>query len=261
MSGGNGAKHFAPEIDSSLQEVNVVPVPSLRFELGDPTRLVETMLFQDRSEAGRQLAARLVGYANRPDVLVLALPRGGVPVAFEVAVALNAPLDVFLVRKLGVPGQPELAMGAIASGGVRVINDDVVAYLKIPDAVIEAVAAEELLELQRRERAYRGDRRLPSLGGNTAILVDDGLATGSTMRAAVAAARKQRPAWIVVAVPAAPASTLRELRAEADEIVCLATPELFRAVGGCYRSFSQTTDEEVRDLLEQSLAQQRAMSP
>lgn len=256
-----GQRYNAFLIDSSLQAVNAAPVASLRFELGDARKLVETMLFQDRSEAGRQLAARLAGYANRTDVLVLALPRGGVPVAFEVAVALDVPLDVFLVRKLGVPGQPELAMGAIASGGVCVINDDVVDYLKIPDAVIEAVAAEELLELQRRERAYRGDRRLPSLGGNTAILVDDGLATGSTMRAAVVAARKQRPAWIVVAVPVAPVSTLRELRAEADEIVCLARPEPFRAVGGCYRSFPQTTDEEVRDLLEKSLAQQNAMSP
>jgi putative phosphoribosyl transferase len=208
--------------------------------------------FRDRIEAGRLLAEKLAAYANRPDVLVLALPRGGVPVGFEVARALNVPLDIFLVRKLGVPGHEELAMGAIASGGVRVLNDDVVRYLRIPDEIIDTVAEKEQQELDRRERAYRGDRAAPEIRGRTIILVDDGLATGSTMRAAAAALRKQQPEQIVVAVPIAAPETCDEFRAEVDEIVCAVTPEPFYAVGIWYEDFSQTSDEEVRDLLEQA---------
>jgi predicted phosphoribosyltransferase len=210
------------------------------------------MLFRNRTEAGQLLAARLTAYANRPDVLVLALPRGGVPVASEVARALQAPLDVFLVRKLGVPGHEELAMGAIASGGVRVLNEEVVHALEIPEEVIAIVAAEERQELERRERTYRGDRPAPDVRGRTVILVDDGLATGSTMRAAVAALRRQRPARIVVAVPVGSSETCAELQAEADEAVCARTPEPFYAVGFWYKDFAQTTDEEVHDLLERA---------
>jgi predicted phosphoribosyltransferase len=207
------------------------------------------MLFRDRTEAGRVLADKLMKYANRPDVLVLALPRGGVPVAFEVAQALNAPLDVFLVRKLGLPGHEELAMGAIASGGVRVLNDDVVRALNIPDEVIDEVAAEEQRELERRERMYRGDRPPPDVRGRTVILIDDGLATGSTMRAAVAALRQLGPSRIVVAVPVAAPETCQELQDEVDETICARTPDPFYAVGLWYHDFSQTTDEEVHDLL------------
>ena len=205
--------------------------------------------FRDRAEAGRVLAEKLEAYANRSDVVVLALPRGGVPVAFEVARKLNAPLDVFLVRKLGVPGHAELAMGAIASGGVRVLNEDVVDYLRIPDEVIDAVAAEEQRELDRRERAYRGYAGAPDVRGRTVILVDDGLATGSSMRAAVIALREQQPARIIVAVPVAARATCDEFRSQVDEIVCAVTPEPFRAVGLWYEDFSQTSDEEVRNLL------------
>ena len=213
------------------------------------------MLFQDRTEAGQRLAEELTAYADRPDVLVLALPRGGVPVAFEVARALKAPLDVFLVRKLGVPGHEELAMGAIASGGVRVLSHQVVSALGIGEAQIESIAAEETRELERRERAYRGDRPPPDVRGRTVILVDDGLATGATMRAAIAALREQGPAEIVVAVPTAAASTCDELRSEVDEVVCAITPEPFYAVGLWYRDFSQTTDDEVRELLERAAEQ------
>ncbi|MBI2821974.1 MAG: phosphoribosyltransferase [Acidobacteria bacterium] len=216
------------------------------------------MSFRDRTEAGRLLAARLGSYANRSDVLVLGLPRGGVPVAFEVARALNAPLDVFLVRKLGVPGHEELAMGAIASGGVRVVNDDVVGYLQIQESTIEAIAARESVELQRRERLYRADRPRPTVSGRTVLVIDDGLATGSSMRAAVAALRPQQPARLVVAVPVAPLSTCRDLQAMVDEVVCLSTPEPFDGVGRWYENFAQITDGEVRDLLERSLAQPRA---
>jgi predicted phosphoribosyltransferase len=205
--------------------------------------------FRDRGEAGRLLAAKLVAYANRPDVLVLALPRGGVPVAFEVAHALNVPLDVFVVRKLGVPGHEELAMGAVATGGVRVLNDQVVQGLRIPDHVIDAVAAQEQLELARRERLYRGGRPPPEVRGRTVILVDDVLATGATMHAAIEALRQQQPARIVVAVPTAAPETCEALRAEVDEVICAITPEPFYAVGLWYEDFSQTTDEEVRDLL------------
>jgi putative phosphoribosyl transferase len=210
------------------------------------------MIYRNRIDAGKQLAARLGEYADRDDVLVLALPRGGVPVAFEVAKALQAPLDVFLVRKLGVPGHEELAMGAIATGGVRVLNDDVVNYLRIPDDEIDAVAELELKELERREQAYRGKRAEPEVRGKTVILVDDGLATGSTMRAAAVALREQNPAKIVVAVPVSAAQTCDEYRMGVDEIVCAKTPEPFMGVGMWYRDFSQTTDEEVSDLLERS---------
>jgi putative phosphoribosyl transferase len=210
------------------------------------------MLFANRREAGRILAWLLMKYADRDDVLVLALPRGGVPVGFEVAHALKAPLDVFIVRKLGVPGHDELAMGAIASGGVRVLNDDVVISLELEPEVIDAVAAREEKELARRERLYRGARPAPDVHGRTVILVDDGLATGSTMRAAVAALRKQGPARIVVAVPVAAPETCEEFKTEVDEAVCAATPRMFNGVGRWYDDFSQTTDEEVHDLLAQA---------
>ncbi|HET6892972.1 MAG TPA: phosphoribosyltransferase [Pyrinomonadaceae bacterium] len=213
------------------------------------------MIFQDRSEAGKYLATQLARFTNRDDVLVLALPRGGVPVAYEVARALNAPLDIYLVRKLGVPGHEELAMGAIASGGVRVLNEDVVRYLRIPKSVIDSVAAIELEELERREREYRGDRPEPDVRGKTVILVDDGLATGSTMRAAAEALRQQQPARIVVAVPVSAPQTCDEYRMGVDEIVCAVTPEPFYGVGQWYVDFSQTTDEEVRQLLAKAQAE------
>jgi predicted phosphoribosyltransferase len=209
--------------------------------------------FRDRREAGRLLAVKLAAYADRPDLLVLALPRGGVPVAHEVARALNAPLDVFLVRKLGVPGYEELAMGAVATGGVRVLNDQVVRGLHITDDVIEAVTAQEQRELARRERAYRGDRPPPDVRGRIAILVDDGLATGATMHAAVKALRQQQPARIVVAVPTAAPETCEEFKVEVDDVVCAITREPFYSVGLWYEDFSQTTDEEVRDLLSRSV--------
>ncbi len=210
------------------------------------------MQFRDRVEAGRYLAEKLKDYAHRPDVLVLALPRGGVPVAYEVARALHAPLDVFLVRKLGVPGHEELAMGAIATGGVRVLNEELVDSLRIPDQVIEDVTAKELAELKRREQVYRDGRSAPQIRGRTVILVDDGLATGSTMRAATIALQQQNPAHVVVAVPVAVAETCDAFRAFVDEIICAVTPEPFYAVGLWYRDFSQTTDEEVRELLKQA---------
>ena len=208
--------------------------------------------FRDRQQAGRLLSRQLRAYADRTDVLVLGLPRGGVPVAFEVAKSLHAPLDVFLVRKLGVPGQEELAMGAIAAGGVRVINEEVVRAMNISPHVIDSVAAKEALELERRDRLYRGDRPAPDVAGRTVILVDDGLATGSSMRAAVAALRERKPRRIVVAVPIAAVPTEREFRTEVDEIVCFATPEPFFSVGFWYEDFSQMTDEEIRDLLERA---------
>lgn len=202
--------------------------------------------FRDRRQAGRALAALLRGYEGREDCLVLALPRGGVPVAREVADALRLPLDVYVVRKLGAPGHPELAMGAIATGGVRVLNREVVDALNVPEDTIAAVAADEQHELQRREREYRGDRAAPRLEGRTVILVDDGLATGASMRAAVAAVRSSDPGRIVVAVPVAAAETCREIEELADEVVCARTPEPFQAVGMWYDDFEQVTDAQVR---------------
>jgi len=210
------------------------------------------MRFRSRTEAGQQLARQLTRYAHRSVVLVLALPRGGVPVGYEVALALQAPLDVFIVRKLGVPDRQELAMGAIASGGLRVLNRSVVEGLNIPDEIIEAVAARELRELERRERAYRGDRTAPEVQGRTVILVDDGIATGSTMTAAIEALRQREASRIVVAVPTAAFSTACEMRRDVDELVAVMTPADFTGVGQWYEDFSQTTDAEVRDLLKRS---------
>jgi putative phosphoribosyl transferase len=210
------------------------------------------MRFQDRHDAGRALAERLAHYAGRSDLLVLALPRGGVPVGHEVARALGAPLDVFLVRKLGVPGQEELAMGALASGGVLVRNREVIDALGITDDELRDVAGHEQQELRRRERLFRGDRPPPAVAGRTVILVDDGLATGSTMRAAVAALRRMGPSRIVVAVPVGAGDTCAEFAAVADEVVCAQTPDPFMAVGMWYEDFTQTTDDEVRQLLEQA---------
>src|SRR5437773_9083266 len=207
------------------------------------------MYFRNRADAGRQLADKLMNYAARPDVLLLGLPRGGVPVAYEVAQVLGAPLDVFLVRKLGVPGHEELAMGAIASGGVRVLNRDVVDALQIPDYVLDDVAATELHELERREAMYRDKHPMLEVRGKTVILVDDGLATGSTMRAATTALRRQGPASIVVGVPVSSPETCDEFRDEVDDIVCAITPEPLYGVGLWYQDFSPTTDGEVRDLL------------
>ena len=208
------------------------------------------MFFQDRRDAGRQLATRLMSYAGRLDVQVLGLPRGGVPVAAEVALALRLPLDVLVVRKLGVPGQRELAMGAVAAGGVRVLNEEIVRDLDISPAVIERVAEVEGKELARRERAYRGTRPALNLKERIVLLIDDGLATGATMRAAVVAVRAQRPARVVVAVPVGAVETCVSLQELADDVICLRTPEPLEAIGYWYRNFSQTTDEEVCDLLE-----------
>jgi putative phosphoribosyl transferase len=207
------------------------------------------MLFCDRTDAGRLLARSLAHYAGRVDTVVLGLPRGGVPVAFEVAKALAAPLDVFIVRKLGVPGQEELAMGATASGNVRVLNEGLIRDLAISEETIASVAAKEERELQRREQLYRGGRMPLQISGKNVILVDDGLATGSTMRAAVLALRRLSPARIVVAVPVAAGSSCEEFKDEVDEIVCATTPEPFYSVGQWYERFSQTTDEEVQDFL------------
>lgn len=218
-------------------------------------------MFRDRAEAGRALAARLMGFAGRGDVVVLALPRGGVVVGYEIAQALNAPLDVFVVCKLGTPGQPELAMGAIASGGIIELNQDVVHGLNISDDVIRAVAAQEQQEVERREREYRGNRPPLPLRHYAVILVDDGLATGSTMRAAVIAVRDRDPASIVVAVPVAAAPTCEELRSESevDHVICLLTPDHFQSVGQWYHEFPQVSDEEVRSLLERSAAEERPL--
>ena len=207
-------------------------------------------LFKDRRDAGVQLAAKLAAYANDPSVLVLGLPRGGVPVAYEVSRALSAPLDVFVVRKLGVPGHRELAMGAIASGGVRVLNEEVLRVLNISSAMIDMVAAQEQKELERQQRLYRGDAPFPELSGRKIIVVDDGLATGSTMRAAVRALRQSEPARIIVAAPVAAAETYGSLGREADEVVCCEVPESFYAVSMWYEEFGQTSDQEVRDLLQ-----------
>jgi predicted phosphoribosyltransferase len=217
---------------------------------GEP--VMEVPFFDDRSEAGRLLARKLAGYADRPDVLVLALPRGGVPVAAEVARYLGAPFDVFLVRKLGLPGQEELAMGAIASGDTCVLNDRVLEMLEVSPETLATVVAQERRELERRERAYRGDRPPVDVRDRIVILVDDGLATGSSMRAAIAALRRCHPARIVVAVPVGAAETCAGLQSFADDVVCLRSPEPFHAVGLWYRDFRQTSDEKVRDLLHES---------
>jgi predicted phosphoribosyltransferase len=206
--------------------------------------------FRDRTEAGRLLAELLREYAGRDDVIVLALPRGGVPVGYEVAQALGAPLDVFVVRKLGVPGHEELAMGAVATGGLLVLDEGLVRALGIPEEELRRVVEAELREVERRDAAYRGSREPPDLEGKTVILVDDGLATGSTMRAAALAVRRMNPARIVVAVPVAAEETCDSFRDVVDDIVCGVTPSPFRAVGLWYEDFSQTTDEEVRELLE-----------
>ena len=206
-------------------------------------------LFQNRREAGRRLAERLQAYAGAAGAVVLGLPRGGLPVAAEVADALGCPLDVLVVRKLGVPGHEELAMGAVASGGRRVVNEEIVHDLRLTPDTVERVAARELAELERRERVFRGDRAPPRLEGKTVILVDDGIATGATMRSAVAAVRSSAPARVVVATPVAAAESLTRLEGEADEIVCLATPDPFLAVGRWYLDFPQTGDDEVRELL------------
>lgn len=207
------------------------------------------MQFRDRDEAGALLAAKLMAYANKPDVIVLALPRGGVPVGAQVAKKLKVPFDVFVVRKLGLPGHPELAMGAIASGGVRVFNGDVVNALRIPDEVINAVTAEEYQELKRREQSYRDDLPQPEVEGKTVIIVDDGIATGSTMVAAISALRQLNAGRVVVATPTAARSTYDYLRQNADDVVAVIVPEEFYGVGQWYEDFSQTSDEEVHRLL------------
>jgi putative phosphoribosyl transferase len=209
---------------------------------------------QDRIQAGRLLGSALGAYRGRSDVVVLALPRGGVPVACEVAEALGAQVDLIIVRKLGTPGQEELAMGAIASGGVRVLNRDVIEPLRIPERVIAEVERRERAEIERREHAYRGQRPRPEVAGQCVILVDDGVATGATMRAAIAALRQAKPSRLVVAVPVAPPDTVEVLRGEADEVVCLATPEPFMAIGCWYVAFPQLSDEEVRSRLARSWA-------
>jgi putative phosphoribosyl transferase len=208
--------------------------------------------FRDRVEAGRRLAAALERYAGRPKLLVLALPRGGVPVGYQVARALNAPLDIMLVRKLGVPGHEELAMGAIAPGGIRILSDEVIAAFAVTQRDIAAIAAQEQDELDRQEETYRDGRPLPIIRDRTVVLVDDGLATGSTMRAAALAIRAQEPAHLVVAVPVAPAETCAALKREADEVICLISPEPFFAVGNWYEDFAQVDDDEVHQLLERA---------
>jgi predicted phosphoribosyltransferase len=215
-------------------------------------------VFADRRHAGRELAAALAAKPDfrRLDAVVLALPRGGVPVAFEIAAALDAPLGVFVVRKLGVPGHRELALGAIASGGIRILNDDVVHKLSIAEETIAKVAAQELKELQRRERLYHGAHPLPPIAGHSAVLVDDGLATGATMRAAIHAVRLHRPTRVTVAVPVAAPDTCLGIRDEADDVVCLTTPERFQAVASWYRVFDQTDDEEVQMLLNEAWRRQ-----
>jgi len=208
--------------------------------------------FRNRAEAGRLLAHKLEQYRNMPGLLVLGLPRGGVPVAYAVAIALNAPLDILLVRKLGVPGQDELAMGAIASNGILILNNSVIQRLGIPESVVEAVTKRETKELHRREQDYRGVRPPVDIPGKTVIVIDDGLATGSTMKAAIAALRRQNPAKIIAAVPTASPETCEELKSAADEIVCAIMPEPFYAVGFSYEDFEQTTDAEVRELIQQA---------
>jgi len=210
--------------------------------------------FRNRREAGKRLAHELRDYANRPDLIVLALPRGGVPVGFEVAAALGAPLDAFVVRKLGLPWHEELAMGALASGGIRVLDDELIHAARVSQHEIQRVTAAEQAELERRERRYRGDRAFPDLQGRIVILVDDGLATGFTMRAAITAVREKHPARVVVAVPVAAPETCDAFRDVADDVVCVVTPEQFQAVGLWYDDFSETTDDEVHALLARARA-------
>jgi len=217
------------------------------------------VIFKDRSDAGRLLAHRLGEYANRPGVIVLGIPRGGVVVAFEVAMALNAPLDVFVLRKLGVPEHEELAFGAIASGGVRVLDHEIVDAVGIPDLEIKRVTEMEKQELERREKAYRAGRKPLDVEGLTVILVDDGIATGSSIRAGIDALRQMKPARLVIAVPVAPESTVRRLRRMVDEFVCLDTPESFYGVGQFYSDFSQVSDEEVRNLIGRAARNARGM--
>ena len=208
--------------------------------------------FRDRRDAGRVLARKLSAYTGYTDVIVLALPRGGVPVAYEVALALNAPLDIFLVRKLGLPGREELAIGAIASGGIRVLNEDIIRVLSVPEEVINIVARNELQELERREHNYRGDRPAPDVRDRKVILIDDGLATGASMRAAVVGVRAQHPARIIIAVPAASPELCNAFQFEVDEMVCAMTPEPFYGLSRWYGDFSQTTDEDVRMFLKEA---------
>lgn len=217
-------------------------------------------MLRDRREAGRLLARELRQYANRPDVVVLGLPRGGVPVAYEVATALDAPLDVFLVRKLGFPGREEFAIGALASGGLRVLNLPLIEAYAIPEEDLARVVQREQAELERRERAYRAGQAPLDVAGKTVILVDDGLATGASMQAAVLALKQARPRWVVVAVPVAPRETCEALRSVADETVCAFTPEPFEAVGRWYADFEQTSDEEVQELLERARVRNLAAS-
>ncbi|MGZ8210737.1 MAG: phosphoribosyltransferase [Burkholderiales bacterium] len=217
-----------------------------------------SILIQNRVVAGQDLARALFKYRKHADVIVLGLPRGGVPVAAEIARELHAPLDILVVRKLGTPGHEELAMGAIASGGIRVLNDDIVATLGIGDDIIDKVAAREEIELERRMKAYRGARPWPDVEGKRVVLVDDGLATGATMRAAVSALRSQDPAKIIIAVPVAPCETLVQLRRKADEVICLATPEPFGAIAMWYGSFPQLSDDEVRQVLNERWAAEDA---
>jgi putative phosphoribosyl transferase len=218
------------------------------------------MVFKDRRVAGQLLAQELAAYAHRPNVLVLALPRGGVPVAFEIAKALNLPLDVIVVRKLGVPNQEELAMGAIASGGVRILNQQTISDLNISDEQIAKVSLHEERELERREQLYRGNRPFPDIKGRTVILVDDGLATGATMWAAIAALQKQQPGRIAIAVPVAAHQSCQDLEDQVDEIVCIATPDPFYSVGLWYKNFPQTTDNEVCDLLVKAANDHQSLS-
>jgi putative phosphoribosyl transferase len=215
-------------------------------------RKSEMALFRDRRDAGRKLAEKLTAYSNRPDVIVLALPRGGVPVAYEVALALNTPLDIFIVRKLGLPGHEEFAIGAIASGGIRVLNNRIVQKLEIPQEVIEGLIRQELQELKRQEHAYRGNRPVLEVRNHVVILVDDGLATGASMRAAVAGLYAQNARRIIIAVPTAAPEVCEAFESIVDEIICATTPEPFYGVGMWYEDFSQTTDEEVQKFLQQT---------
>lgn len=219
-----------------------------------PSRLFTSMSFRDRHEAGQFLAQKLLQYRDEPDIIVLALPRGGVPVAFEVAKALDAPLDIFLVRKLGVPGHEELAMGAVADGGVVVLNEDVVGPLNIPEDIIDDAIGRESRTIQKQRANYRDGQPAPSIQGRTVILVDDGLATGATMIAAARSVRTRKPERLIIAVPVGSAGACAQLMREADEVVCLASPEPFWAVGVYYRDFSQTEDDDVERLLREARA-------